>query len=136
LFAFFNADLVDQPVDSHGGASAFIDDYFRWRVGRPAEENLATMQSEDITRIEKWARRTESSFAAEKTELIHLIGKRGEHLEGKLTFNGTDVKPSSAAKLLGMMFDQELCWKEHVQQAIKRATKITIALSGLPTGHK
>lgn len=29
LFAFFNADLVDQPVNSHGGASAFIDDYFR-----------------------------------------------------------------------------------------------------------
>ncbi|KAI2812362.1 hypothetical protein CBS115989_10532 [Aspergillus niger] len=31
LFAFFNSDLVDQPVNFHGGASAFIDDYFRWR---------------------------------------------------------------------------------------------------------
>lgn len=29
LFAFFNSDLVDQPVNSHGGASAFIKDYFR-----------------------------------------------------------------------------------------------------------
>lgn len=29
LFTFFNADLVVQPVDSHGGASAFIDNYFR-----------------------------------------------------------------------------------------------------------
>ena len=131
LFAFFNADLVDQPVDSHGGASAFIDDYFRWRVGRSAEENLATMQSEDIPRIEKWAQRTGSSFAAEKTELIHLTRKRGEHLEGQLTFDGADVKPSPTAKLLGVMFDQELRWKEHVQQAIKRATKVTIALSGL-----
>jgi hypothetical protein len=28
LFAFFNADLVDQPVNIHGEASAFIDDYF------------------------------------------------------------------------------------------------------------
>ena len=82
LFAFFNADLVDQPVDSHGGASAFIDDYFRWRVGRSAEENLAIIQSEDIPRIEKWAQRTGSNFAAEKTELIHLTRKRGEHLEG------------------------------------------------------
>lgn len=131
LFAFFNADLVDQPVDSRGGASAFIDDYFRWRVGRSAEENLATMQSEDIPRIERWARRTGSSFAAEKTELIHLTRKRGEHLEGQLTFDGADVKPSPTAKLLGVMFDQELRWKEHVQQAIKRATKTTIALSGL-----
>ncbi|KAJ9481486.1 hypothetical protein VN97_g11990 [Penicillium thymicola] len=31
LFAFFNPGLVDQPVTFHGGASAFIDDYFRWR---------------------------------------------------------------------------------------------------------
>ena len=29
-FAFFNSDLVDQPVDYSGGASAYIDDYFRW----------------------------------------------------------------------------------------------------------
>ncbi|CDM38421.1 Probable transposable element [Penicillium roqueforti FM164] len=130
LFAFFNADLVDQPVDSHGGASAFIDDYFRWRVGRSAEENVAKIQAEDIPRIEEWAQRTGSCFAAEKTELIHLTRKRGEHPEG-VTFNGAVVKPSPTAKLLGVTFDQGLRWKEHVQQAIKRATKATIALSGL-----
>ena len=131
LFAFFNADLVDQPVDSHGDASAFIDDYLRWRVSRSAEENLATMHLEDIPRLEKWARRTGSIFAAEKTELIHLARKRGEHLEGQVTFDGTDVKPSPPAVLLGVMFDQEVRWKEHVQQTIKRATKVTIALIGL-----
>ena len=53
LFAFFNADLVDQPVNSRGGASAFIDDYFRWRVGASPEENLARIQSEDVPRIEE-----------------------------------------------------------------------------------
>ncbi|KAJ5976479.1 hypothetical protein N7481_010186 [Penicillium waksmanii] len=58
LFAFFNADLVDQPVNSHGGASAFIDDYFRWRVGSSVEGNVAKIQSEDVPRIEEWARRT------------------------------------------------------------------------------
>ncbi|CAG8068633.1 unnamed protein product, partial [Penicillium nalgiovense] len=131
LFAFFNADLVDQPVDSQGGASAFIDDYFRWRVGGSVQENLTKIQSEDVPRIEKWARRTGSCFAAEKTELIHLTRKRGEHMEGRIIFDGTDVKPSPTAKLLGVVFDQGLRWKEHVQQAIKRATKTTIALSGL-----
>ena len=30
LFGFFNSDLVDQPIDYHGGASAYIDDYFWW----------------------------------------------------------------------------------------------------------
>jgi ribonuclease HI len=131
LFAFFNSDLVDQPVNFHGGASAFIDDYFRWRVGRSAEENLAKIQSEDIPRIEAWARRTGSCFAAEKTELIHLTRKRSEQLQGQVAINGKTAEPSPTAKLLGVIFDQELRWKEHVQQAIKRATKVSIALGGL-----
>lgn len=52
LFAFFNANLVEQPVDFLGGSSAFIDDYFRWRVGPSAQRNLAKLQQEDIPRIE------------------------------------------------------------------------------------
>ncbi|KAI3094034.1 hypothetical protein CBS147333_10045 [Penicillium roqueforti] len=131
LFAFFNADLVDQPVDHHGGASAFIDDYFRWRVGSSAEANLAKIQTEDIPRIEEWARQTGSCFAAEKTELIHLTRKKREHLEGQIVVNGIIARPSATAKLLGVVFDQELRWKDHVQRTIKRATKTTIALCGL-----
>ena len=131
LFAFFNCDLVDQPVDFHGGASAFIDDYFRWRVGWSAAENLAKIQSEDIPRIEAWAQRTGSCFAAEKTELIHITQKRKEQSQGQLIMNGNVIKPSTTAKLLGVIFDHELRWKEHVQQAVKRATKVNIALGGL-----
>ncbi|KAJ5513135.1 hypothetical protein N7463_002687 [Penicillium fimorum] len=131
LFAFFNCDLVDQPVDFHGGASAFIDDYFRWQVGWSAEGNLAKIQSEDIPRIEAWAERTGSCFAAEKTELIHITRKRKEQNQGQLIMNGKAIKPSTTAKLLGVIFDHELRWKEHVQQAVKRATKVNIALGGL-----
>ncbi|KAJ5157307.1 uncharacterized protein N7482_008407, partial [Penicillium canariense] len=50
LFSFSNSDLVDEPVDFHGSVLAFINDYFRWRVGRSAEENLAKIESEDIPR--------------------------------------------------------------------------------------
>lgn len=131
LFAFFNCDLVDQPVDFHGGASAFIDDYFRWRVGWSAEENLAKIQSEDIPRIEAWAQKTGSSFAAEKTELIHITRKRSEQCQGQILMNGNTITPSTTAKLLGVIFDHELRWKEHVQQVVKRATKVNIALGGL-----
>jgi hypothetical protein len=44
LFAFFNSDLVDQPVDSGRGSSAYIDDYFRWCIGRCVEDNTRTIQ--------------------------------------------------------------------------------------------
>ena len=30
LFLFFNADQVQQRIDSHGGAIAFVDDFTAW----------------------------------------------------------------------------------------------------------
>jgi hypothetical protein len=99
LFIFFNSDLVDQPVTFQGGESAFIDEYLRWRVGHSAEENLAKIQPDDIPRIEAWARRTRSSFAAEKTELIHLTRRRSEHLQGQVVMNVNTIEPSAKAKL-------------------------------------
>jgi len=131
LFAFFNSDLVDQPVDFYGGASAYIDDYFRWRVGRSAEDNIKRIQEEDIPRIEAWAKRTGCCFAVKKTELIHLTRKKSEHNKGQIVMQGRTIRPSATAKLLGVIFDRELRWKEHVQQAVKRATKVNIAMGGL-----
>ncbi|GAA93218.1 reverse transcriptase [Aspergillus luchuensis IFO 4308] len=131
LFGFYNSDLVDQVVDQNGGASAFIDDYFRWRSYPTVEENIKKIQEEDIPRIEEWARRTGASFAAEKTELIHLTRRKATHGRGQIVIDGQATKPADTAKLLGVIFDKEMRWKEHVQEAVKRATKVNIALSGL-----
>jgi ribonuclease HI len=131
LFALFNSDLVDQAVDTQGGASAYIDDYFRWRVGTSAEENLQRLQQEDIPRIAEWARRTGSSFAVEKTELIHLTRRKKELGKGSIDMDGKNIKTGPTAKLLGVVFDQEMRWKDHVQQAVKKATTTTLGMSGL-----
>jgi hypothetical protein len=97
LFGFFNSDLVDQPVECHGGSSAFIDGYFRWRTGRSAE---------DKPHIETWARRTGSPFAAVKTELIHLTRSKRQQAAGQITMNGKTTKSTDTAKLLGVIFDK------------------------------
>jgi hypothetical protein len=111
LFAFYNADLVDQPVDTRGGASAYIDDYFRWRVGKPAEENLQKIQNEDIPRITTWAGRVSS-----RKELIHLTRTRKDRGKGSVQTDGQTIRASTTAKLLGVVFDTEMRWKEHVNK--------------------
>jgi hypothetical protein len=70
---------------------------------------------EDIPRVEAWARRTGASFATEKTELIHLTRKKMELGKGSIMMNGTIINASEKAKLLGVVFDQELRWKDHIQ---------------------
>lgn len=56
-----------------------------------------------------------SSFTAEKTELIHLIRSKKELGTGHINMNGKAIKLSNTAKLLGVIFDKEMQWKEHVQ---------------------
>lgn len=68
---------------------------------------------------------------SEKLSLSISPEETGEQSVGKITFNGTDIKPSPTAKLLGVVFDHGLRWWEHVQQAIKCATKTAITLNGL-----
>jgi hypothetical protein len=108
LFGFFNSDLVNQPVNCHGGSSAFINDYFRWRTSRSVEDNIKKIQEEDIPRIETWARKTRSSFAAEKTELIHLTRSKRQHAVGQIIINRKITKPADSTKLLGVIFDKEM----------------------------
>jgi hypothetical protein len=84
LFFFFSSHLVNRRVYYHGDVSVFIDDYFRWRAGKSAEENLKKLEEEDIARIEQSAKRKGSCFAAEKTELIHLLRKKSEQTKWRL----------------------------------------------------
>jgi len=131
LFTFFNSALVDQPVNSGGGASAFIDDYFRWRVGNSVDENLKGLQEFDIPRIQHWAKATESTFEASKTELIHFTRKRNQQRPIPIQMNDMEIHPTENVKLLGVVFDQDLKWRAHVQRAVKRATSASMAIGRL-----
>ena len=57
--------------------------------------------------------------------------RKREHGKGEIAMNGKVIQSSCTAKLLRVVFDQEMRWKEHVQQAVRRATKVNVALSGV-----
>jgi hypothetical protein len=45
--------------------------------------------------------------------------------------DGQVIQASRTAKLLGVIFDDELRWKDHVQQAVKAATITALGMGGL-----
>lgn len=67
----------------------------------------------------------------EKTELIHLTRSKKQHRVRQIIMNKKIIKLSDTAKLLDVIFDKEMWWKKHVQQAVKQATQINIALNEL-----
>ncbi|KAM4067784.1 reverse transcriptase (RNA-dependent DNA polymerase) [Hirsutella rhossiliensis] len=98
-FLFFNADLVQRRISNNGGSIAFVDDYSAWVTGPTAESNRD-----------------------EKTSVIHFtrIAERDSDLP--LIIKGNDVKPKSNVKLLGVIMDKALRFKEHIARAAAKAT--------------
>ena len=57
LFLFFNADLVQRRIDSHGGAIAFVDDFTAWVTGPTAQSNRKSIEA-IIRNALNWERRS------------------------------------------------------------------------------
>jgi hypothetical protein len=53
LYVFYNADLVEQTINSHGGALGFVDDFNTWVVGSNERETIAAIQSKIIPYVEQ-----------------------------------------------------------------------------------
>ncbi len=74
LFLFFNADLVQRRIDSHGGAITFVDDFTAWITGPTAQSNRESI--EGITRNAlDWERTSGATFNIQKTGIIHFTRK-------------------------------------------------------------
>ncbi|XP_044716516.1 reverse transcriptase [Hirsutella rhossiliensis] len=92
-------NLVQRRISNNGGSIAFMDDYSAWVTGPTAESNID-----------------------EKTSVIHFtrIAERDSDLP--LIIKGNDVKPKSNVKLLGVIMDKALRFKEHIARAAAKAT--------------
>ncbi|KAM4061547.1 endonuclease-reverse transcriptase domain-containing protein [Hirsutella rhossiliensis] len=86
-FLFFNADLVQKRISNNSGSIAFVDDYSAWVTGPTAESNRDGIQSIIDDALE-WEKRSGAT--------------------------GNDVKPKDNVKLLGVIMDQALRFKEHI----------------------
>ncbi|KAM4061064.1 reverse transcriptase (RNA-dependent DNA polymerase) [Hirsutella rhossiliensis] len=86
-FLFFNADLVQRRISNNSGSIAFVDDYSAWVTGPTAESNREGIQSIIDDALE-WEKRSGAT--------------------------GNDVKPKDNVKLLGVIMDQALRFKEHI----------------------
>jgi hypothetical protein len=132
LYIFYNADLVEQPINRTQGALGFVDDYSAWVVGRDIDENIRTLQTTIIPKAEKWAQESGAMFEPSKTGLIHFTRRKGVEQEGpKLHFQGQDILPSKSVKLLGVTLDEKMKFSQHVAAVTAKATKQCLAIRRL-----
>jgi hypothetical protein len=112
LFLFFNADLVQHKINVEGGSMAFMDDYTAWVTGPSAEANQAGIQA-IIDRALGWERRSGATFEGEKTAIVHFTRNPDRSSSTPFAIKGEMVSPKESAKILGVVMDSQLRYKQH-----------------------
>jgi ribonuclease HI len=130
LFLFFNADLVQHKINANGGSIAFVDDYTAWVVGPTAEANRAGIQA-IIDRALDWERRSGAQFEGEKTAIVHFTRNKERSSETPFIVKGDTVKPKESAKILGVVMDCELRYKQHIARTAAKGLAAALALRRL-----
>ncbi|KAJ5096493.1 hypothetical protein NUU61_005849 [Penicillium alfredii] len=139
LYLFYNADLIgDKQYTSNFG---YIDDTTMIAVGNSEAENCHSLQK-SFRECDTWAKTHASVLAPDKFALVHF--RHQNHYQesqnhsssttegsaspqGSLAAvdigNGRIIKPSSLAKLLGVLLDSRLSSKDHLLQIDKKCSK-------------
>ncbi|KDN61464.1 hypothetical protein CSUB01_11710 [Colletotrichum sublineola] len=131
LFLFFNADLVQHQIDENGGSLAFVDDYTAWVTGPSREANRQGIQA-IIDRALDWERRSGATFETDKTAIIHFT-RNWRQPEDYSTFDikGDTVRPKDRVKVLGVIMDTKLHFKQHIAEAVSKGLEAVLELRRL-----
>jgi hypothetical protein len=130
LFLFFNADLVQRQIDSQGGAIAFVDAFTAWVTGPTAQSKRHGIEI-IVNQAFDWERRSGATFEAEKTAIIHFTPKAHKSDSGPFTMKGETVEPSDHVKILGVIMDTRLKYKEHIARVASKGLEAAMELRRL-----
>ena len=129
-YLFFNADLVQRRIDANGGAIAFIDDFTAWVTGPTAQSNLAGIQS-IVDHATEWERRSGATFEAKKTAIIHFTRNARKLDTTPIMIKGQPVQPKEHAKILGVIMDARLKFRQHIAEAASKGLDAVMELKRL-----
>jgi ribonuclease HI len=130
LFLFFNADLVQRQIDGQGGAIAFVDDFTAWVTGPTAQSNRNGIEA-IVNEALDWEKRSGATFEAEKTAIIHFASKARKSDSEPFTIKGETVEPKDYVKILGVIMDTRLKYKEHIARAASKGLEAAMELRRL-----
>ena len=122
LFNIMLADLDEVIKDTNG--AIYADDLTVWVSAENAKAAREKMQSA-LTKIQEWMTKWKFTMSATKTEFSIFTRKRIKEPERTtLLINGNQLNYNPNPKVLGLVLDQKLTWKAHIEYiktaAIKR----------------
>lgn len=121
LFILAINDVL-QDLPTNVKASLYVDDLVIYSSSHhiPAIERRLQLA---ICKIQAWANTNGFRFSTTKTTALHFHRKRGLQQEPSLKLYADEIKFNQTATYLGMIFDQRMRWKEHIDHLKMKCTK-------------
>jgi hypothetical protein len=84
-----------------------------------------------LAKSEQWRHQHGAQFEKSKYVLIHFTRNRTACIRAPVRIAGTIIKPSTEAKYLGIIFDQKLKFRSHLEYITNKGTKYALAIAGI-----
>ena len=116
--------ITQQQLDGRGRTLSFADDILIYRQGRDRTETVGSLQNE-LDRIASWCDDSGALINQEKAAVTWF--SLNNHIVKSVTptveMRGYDVIRTSSLQYLGVRFDRSVCFREHVDHVIAKASK-------------
>jgi len=130
LYIIYNLDLVDVTKKEERELTlTFVDDTTLVIVGKTFEETHRKLKDimERQGGVYEWSANHNSHFETSKFKLIDFSLNRSRH-HPDMILRGVTIKSSATHKFLGVILDNELCWKAHAAYTTAKGASYTILL--------
>src|SRR5262249_54753133 len=84
-----------------------------------------------LKKAEEWRKKHGAQFETSKYVLVHYTRNRNKTTSAAITINNTRIGASEHAKYLGVVFDKQLRFKQHMMQVVKKGMSAAVALAGI-----
>lgn len=132
LYIFYNAGLLETcELDQDTTATGYIDDAAILACGETTLETCEKLKLA-LERAQHWASTRASKFAPDKFQLTHFTRSRTRFdTEKEIETEWGNIVPKTTCKYLGVVMDQKLYWKSHIEEIRRKVSKSVNALASL-----
>ena len=118
---------MEKEIIDRESLVTFIDNYTVWVTGNHIKENQLNLLI-IIDKVFIWERRSGTTFEEEKTAYIHFTRNSRLLDTVPIDIKGTAQSPQQKVKILGILIDLSLHYKNHRIITGAKSLKIAIAL--------
>ena len=124
LFILYINDICDALNDLK--CVLFADDTSLYCSGSDLNQLLQVVE-DDLKLLKKWFDINKLSLNINKTKFI-IFGNKKVHSPVKLTIDSTEIEQTTHIKFLGVIIDNKLTWKPHIDNVKTKISKIIAIL--------